>query len=267
MAAFGSIGFGTPNMDFSNPQASYNSAYQNAASINQQLYGQFQTQANSIQNQYAALNRNVMRRMAGSNRANMMDIANKYTAMSGQVSQQMIDRGLGNTTLQFQAQRGVAQDRAHETTRSRNMYAQLMGNMQAQIGQAGLQSQQGLLNSMLQYVSAPYPDPSVYAQMAAAGGGGHGFQTGPPGMPGMSAPQAPTGGHIPQSLFSPSYTVEGGGGGGAVDPSFYGMAGGGYAQPQAANRYSYLPGYEMGASGIGPYVPPGSYPQVEASYG
>jgi hypothetical protein len=179
-----------------------------------------------------------MRRLSGSNRANMMDIANKYTALSGQMSQQMIDRGLGNTTIQGSMQRGVAADRAHETTRSRNMYSQLMANTQSQLGQAGLQAQQGMMNSMLQYVSAPYPDPSTYAQMAAAGGGGHGFQMGPPAMPGMSAPQAPTGGHIPAGLFSPSYTVEGGGGGGGMGIFGPQYQTGGYGAPPRPNVYS-----------------------------
>lgn len=266
MAFFKSLSFGSPNMDFSNPQASYNSAYQNAASMNQQLYGNWQSAANQIAGGYQTLSKNVLRRLAGSNRANMMDIANKYQALSGQMSQSMIDRGLGNTTIQDSMQRGVAADRAHESTRSRNMFQQLMAKYQTDIGMGGLQAQQNLTGQMMQYISAPYPDPSTYAQLAAMGGSGHGFQTGPPAMPGMSAPQAPTGGYIPQGLFTPSYSVEGGGGGGGpVDPSFYGGRGG-YAA-MAAQPQSYLPGYEMGASGMGPYTPPGSYPQVEATYG
>lgn len=206
-------------MDFNNPTASYNTAYRNATNINQQLhenvqsgYAQmlrdFQAAQGGLQAGYRGLETRVLRRLRGSNRANIQDLSDKYTALSGQMSQQMIDRGLGNTTVQQSVQRGVAQDRAKEVTRSQGLYAQMMANAQMGIGgnalsamQAGIMGasgiQQGAINAM-ERVSAPYPDPGLYASLAAQLAQGRIPTGGLPGMPGPSRPNSPIGGAGPQ---------------------------------------------------------------------
>src|SRR5512139_2639691 len=172
-----SINLPTPTMNFSNPEASYNSAYSAARDVNQQLYKNIQAGYSQMLNQsqaamgqvdtrYRNLQRNVLRRLSGSNQANMQDIADKYSAMSGQMSQSMIDRGLGNTTVQFAMQRGIAQDRTKETTRSQNEFAQLIAANQSRLGlerlgamergYGNLTGIQGQTLNWMNSVSAPY---------------------------------------------------------------------------------------------------------------
>lgn len=221
--AFTSIGGfvdfgGAPDMNFSDPAGSYKSAYTAARDLNQQLYANqlaghaerlsnYQAANNALLGGYRGLQRQVMRRLAGSNRANLQDIADSYTALSGQQSQQLIDRGLGNTTVQSAVLRGLAADRAKETTRSRGNFAQLMASQLGQIGGARLSAQERGMNfmsglqgdrlAMMERVSAPYPDAGMYAQLAMAGGGkspwGGGVFGGTPGLPGMPGPTLGTG--------------------------------------------------------------------------
>lgn len=250
MATFSAMAGGSPfqqagNMNPSDPWGSYNSAYGAAAATNQNLYStamggyaQMIAQANAAQQQnqqgWGNLQRNVMNRLKGSNRANLQDIADQFTKLSGSFSQQMIDRGLGNTTVQQSMQRGVAADYAKERTRSQGAFAQLQANYLSQIGSNRLQAQQqgigmmsGLQSDQMHYLSsiqAPYPDPGMYAAMASQQGGG-GMM---PGMPGPAPSLGPTGGqpwHPPTSF---SYSDGGGnvGGGGG-----FGGWSGGYGGP------------------------------------
>lgn len=238
MAGFAGISGGSPfvqagGMDANDPWGSYNSAYKAAAATNTNLYNQTMggyaqmiAQANAAQQQnqqgYVNLQRGVMRNLRGSNRANIQDIADQYTRASGVASQQMIDRGLGNTTIQQSVQRGVEQDFAKERTRSQGMFAQLVADYRSKLGLSRLQAQQqgigmmsGLQGQQLGYlasIAAPYPDPGMYAAMAAqlsggGGGGGMGFTGGAPGI-------APTGGYAPPIPQSGGMDFFGGGGGG-----------------------------------------------------
>jgi hypothetical protein len=273
-----SISLPAPTMNFSNPEASYNSAYSTARDVNQQLYKNIQAGYSQMLNQsqaamgqldtrYRNLQRGVMKRLAGSNQANMQDIADKYSAMSGQMSQSMIDRGLGNTTVQFAMQRGIAQDRTKETTRSQNEFAQLIAANQSRLGlerlgamergYGNLTGIQGQNLNWMNSVSAPYPDPGMYAQLAMAGGRQHPFG-GPqqlPGGPGPSPGYRPTGGYGPQS---PAFY--GGGGpdiqgdpyGGVPMTGYYGAA----AQQQVNPYYGgggAISGYGLSQTGV--YAP------------
>lgn len=274
MAGFTAMAAGSPfvqagSMNPSDPWGSYNSAYKAAASTNNNLYQQAMSgyaqmiaQANAAQQQvtagYGTLQRKVVQGLKGSNRANLQDIADQFTSLSGSMSQQMIDRGLGNTTVQQSVQRGVSADYAKERTRSQGAFAQLIASMRSQLGQARLQSQQqgigmmsGLQSDQLHYlasIASPYPDPGMYAQMAAglaSGGGGMGM-----GMPGPSPGLGPTGGYTPHygggyvnagdvgGTYSPgfgswatggqpSFSDLGGGGGGGDPYSGYAAVGGG----------------------------------------
>lgn len=243
-------------------------SYRDAASINQNLYNNIQAahaqriaQANaaqqSLQAGYSGLSNAVLRRLRGSNRANIQDISDKYTAMSGKVQADLIARGLGNTSILGDLTRGVASDRAREVTRSRGDFAQLMAGMQSRIGLAGLDARMqgiGLMSglqgdqiSSMERVNAPYP----------AGGGGFGFGGGGgmPGMPGASATPGPIGG------VQPAWTRTGGGAG------FYGMpsGGSGYTDqngtylglqpPPNAQMYGSQPAAAMSGGGGGMWGP------------
>lgn len=213
-----SLNFTTPTTDFSKPAASYTSAYNAARDLNQQMYSNqlaghaerlsnYQAANASLMSGYRGLQRQVMRRLAGTNRANLQDIADSYTALSGQQSQQLIDRGLGNTTVQSAVLRGLAADHAKEATRSRGNFAQLMASQIGQIGSARLAAQERGMNfmsglqadrlGMMERVSAPYPDPGMYAQLAMAGGSkspwGGGVFGSAAGIPGMPGPALGTG--------------------------------------------------------------------------
>jgi hypothetical protein len=287
---FSSIPRFTPSFaspDLKDPAGSYSSAFNAYAQTTSNMIGagfnmldaalaDRQQRNRGLWAAYGKLNRQVQGKLAGSNRANLEDLSQQFTALSGQMSQQMIDSGLGNTTVQQAMQIGLGGEYAREKTRSEGLFAQLQADAMQRVMGQGLQARERGINAIqdirmgglnfLSSMTPMAPDPGVWAQLAMAGMG-NGFEMGLPGMPGQSAPVGPVGGAIPQGLFSASFQMEpggGGGGGGAVDPSFYGYASMGAPQPQ---RQSYLPGYEMGASGMGPYVPPGSYPQVEATYG
>lgn len=288
----GNVDFGgAPDMDFANPERSYKSAYTAAANINRQLYDaqmsghakriqEYQTANQGLIGGYRGLQKAVMRQLAGTNRANLTDIADRYTALSGQMSQQLIDRGLGNTTVQQSVQRGVEADFSKESTRSNNLFAQLQAQTRSNLGQARLAAMErgmGFLSglqgdqlAMMERVSAPYPDAGLYAQLAQMGGGGGGMgMSGLPGLPGPSRGNAPTGGYGPRG--SAFFDVGGGFDAGPMsgvnlNSGIFSGGGGNFSSIAADPGYSVLPGYEQGMSGYGPYTPPGSYPRAEAVF-
>lgn len=223
MATF-SIGNYTPNFSGSN-------SYAAAAQLNRDLFNaqqqgwaqnlaQYQAGMQGVTSGWQNLTGQAMGLLRGTNRANLQDIANKYTALSGQMSNQMIDRGLGNSTVQQAMQIGLRQSQAREATRSRGEFGQLLANTLGSLGGAGLAAQErgvsgasdiyrgylGFLNS----VNAPYPQGSMYGADSSSGtsviGGGR-----------------PTGGFQP-SYFSAAPVDSGGFGGGPGDPSFYARA-------------------------------------------
>lgn len=266
MASFRGANF---NMSF--PQSG---SFQDAASMNQQLYNNIQAAhanriaqagaaVNQLQGGYANLSNAVLRRLAGSNRANIQDINDKYTAMSGSVQAQLIARGLGNTSILGDLRRGVASDRAAEVTRSRGLFNQLIAGQQSQIGLAGLGAQMqgiGLMSGLLgdqigslEKVMAPYPS-----------GPEDLFRTNPmSGFPGPSPTYAPTGGFGPQSAAFR-------GGGAGID--FSGGGGGGYGGfgSWATGSPALLGGYADAGyfgGGGGGWTDIGLGAQVPSAYG
>jgi hypothetical protein len=199
-------------MNFQNPSAMYSSAYNAAAATNSNLYRNIMSGYGTMFGNFQGLQNQVMGLLAGTNRANIQDIANRFSALSGQQSQQMIDRGLGNTTIQQSAQQGIARSRAQETTRSRGMFGQLQASTLSNLGLASLGAQQNQLN-FENSIMAPYPDPGIFAQLAMRQGG----MSGLPGMPGPAPSLGPTGGYMPD-LWGGSGAIDfqGGGGGGQL---------------------------------------------------
>ena len=125
---------------------------------------------------YQSLYGDVLGRIAGTNSSNIMDINTNAAAQSGAASQQMVSRGLGNSTVQQNMQRAIALDRARAVTDSENRFAQLGANYASQIGGDRLRSQQQGIGlgaqlgqaqlGMLERVNAGYPDAGMYGSLA-----------------------------------------------------------------------------------------------------
>ncbi len=253
--------FSTP--DFKDPSGSYTAAYgaytknvQDMTSTGfnmlDRMLADRQQRNRGLWQGYLGLNKKIQGKLAGSNKANLMDLADQFTAMSGQISQGMIDAGLGNTSAQLSMQRGVAADYAKEKTRSNNQFAQLQATMMGNVmlpalaaRERGIDALTGIRQSGLQFISSmtpEAPDAGFWAQLAQMSGEKDGGAWGMPGMPGASAPQAPTGGYMPKGLFTPSYSVEGGGGSGFSwsQPQSYGQSPADYAADynRVASGYS-----------------------------
>ena len=118
----------------------------------------------------------VLGRISNTNTSNLNDINRNAEALSGQASQQMVSRGLGNTTVQQNMQRAIAADRMREATRSNEAFAQLGAGYADRIWQdrtAAQQSKAAALsslgvaqNSALERVNVGYPDAGMFASLA-----------------------------------------------------------------------------------------------------
>lgn len=154
-----------------------------------QLIAQQQQAAAANNARWRGLLGNTLRGLRGANRSNLQDISDKYSAMSGAMSQQMIDRGLGNTTVQQSAQLGIAGQRARAATDSRNKFAQTIAGYKERIGGAGLQAEMqnnsmlaGLGKGQIDWltgINIGYPE---RAQYEGGGGGGMFAGGGAPGL-------------------------------------------------------------------------------------
>lgn len=239
------------SINFPGYSGSYQGAWQGSRDLSQSLVnaglGLYNQQAGALfgpggwgalPGQYANLSNAVLGGLRGANRSNVRDIQAKYTQLSGQQAQDMINRGLGNTTIQQSVQQGLAGNEAREVTASRNSFANLLAGYQSQLGLAGLAAQQqGLAaqqawgNSGLGFlgnINVGYPDRSAYMSEASAGGSGMPIGYG-----------RPTGGFGPSDgLFAPGAApVDAGGGGG------FGLADYSYASAARLPTVSYTGGY------------------------
>ena len=146
-------GGGGGNIDFSGSPAglqqsfagAYNSALaQNQSNYNNILSGYQKTIADqmgaqgAITSGYNQLYNTVIGGIQGSNQANQTAIGQQYARQSGTAAQQLIDRGLGNTTVQQSVQRGISLDEAQAQTQSANQFAQLQAGFEQNLGLAGL---------------------------------------------------------------------------------------------------------------------------------
>lgn len=178
----GSLNFGTvPGL------TDYQGAYANALNLNQQNYanilggyqnimGNQQAAQQNIQAGYGALENQVLGGIQGIGASQSQAIQDVYAQQSGNSAQQMINSGLGNTTVQQSVQRGNVADEMKAQTALANQLAQLQAGYQTNIGMAGLNyanqanmqntglgSQQlGFMNS----VNSPYPNAAAYGQLA-----------------------------------------------------------------------------------------------------
>lgn len=239
----------SPGMDFSGNPASlgaeyttgYNQAVNfNAANYNNILAGYGNVLGNlgpsfgGITAGYGKLSGDVMNTISGLGTNQQQAINDQYTAMQGRATQDLISRGLGNSTVVQSTQRGIGLDQAKASNDLTQQIAGLKAGYQSQIGLAGLQQQmqaaaqlaaaQQAQLGFMERVSAPYPDAGLYGQLASQYGGfmqanADRAQLNKPKwanpVPGFSSVALPGGG-LPRT---PNY-----GGGGGIDlmPSGYG---------------------------------------------
>jgi hypothetical protein len=142
----GPLNFGTPV----GPN-DYMGAYQNALSLNQSNY-------NQILQGYQGLQAAVLGDISGIDQSQRQALSDTYAQASGKAAQQMIQSGLGNSTVQQSVQRGLLLDKSKADVALSNQMAQLTAGYRAQLGQ----SQLGWMNS----ISAPYPNAQAYGQLA-----------------------------------------------------------------------------------------------------
>ena len=251
---------GSPQMALASLGPAYNSAYGNALALNSANYNNILAgYQNTIGNQVGALGdvgggydqllNQVTSGIQGTQAAQAQAIKDAYAQQSGQAAQDMVSRGLGNTTVQQAVQRGLTLDQQKAQTGLQNQFAQLQAGYQSQIGGAKLAAQQqaAAMNAALQQaqlgfmerVNAPYPDAGLYGALAQQYGGA---------MQAFQDRQAllgskPRGGIMGGAPASIGYTASGGG-----FPSFRGGGGGGGGMDFAPSGYGYNPALAPPAS-------------------
>jgi hypothetical protein len=228
----------------------YSSQYQAAFQNNQHSYdsilagfqqtaAQQQARQAAIAQGYTDLYGSIKGELQGSNDAQQSLINRNYAQQRGQQSQQLINRGLGNSTIQSAVDRGLTLDQALALNENAGRFAQLGAGYHQTIGLASQayqggaeQAQTGLANQQLDFmnsVSSPYPDAGMYAAIEAANernangrnSGGGGYRAS--GMGGVSPSRFGSfSGPTPQYGTVAGYSADYGGGG----YSGYGQYGG-----------------------------------------
>ena len=273
---------GSPQMALASLGPAYNSAYGNALALNSANYNNILAgYQNTVGNQVSALGdlggdydqllNSVLGTVKDTGASTAQAIKDAYAQQSGQASQDLINRGLGNTTVQQGVQRGLTLDQQKAQTNLQNQMAQLSAGYQSQIGGAKLAAQQqaALANAALQQaqlgfmerVNAPYPDAGLYGSLAGQYGGAMQAFADRQALAG-SKPRGGIMGGAPPSI---GYVASGGGmprprsfgGGGGAG---YGVGGGdgynpalNYAAPAPAWNPGYVPaGYGGGGGNFSP---------------
>jgi hypothetical protein len=226
--------FPTSSMPIGGTPQQMGRAYNDAQSASRNANALMAQQINAGYDRVIAQQRRDLNRgfgfLRGTNRANIRDIDKEFTKLSGSIAQGLIDRGLGNSTIQGSMQTGVANARADAKSRSRaefgdKLYKAYSNNA---LANSSLATQQ--LN-FLGSIDIGYPDAGAYlaaSQQAGMGGGGMGS-----GQTVVGDMSRPTGG------AQPAWAYYGGG-----DAGQNVMPGGGYYGGQGG--YSYANAYPQG---------------------
>lgn len=252
----------------------YAASYNSALGLNSSLFSGLQTGYDTLRSntdqQYADITAgydrlygDVLGRISGTNETNLRDINSAYNRRAGDATQDLINRGLGNSTVMNSIQAGIEQDRRRALTDSRSQFSQLEAQYANQLGQAGLQNRTRGVETganlgqaqlgMLERVQAPYPQADLYTRLAQ--------------MYGASA-QAQQDRQRAEDAMRPGigFAQAGGGfvGGGSSGfgpfrgpSSTFGMSGGGGGLAGSGQFFGGGLGYYGG--GGGSYVPPASY--------
>lgn len=262
----------------------YQSAYANALSINSQLYNNILAgyqgltaaqvaQQNSIQAGYGQLQGDVLHDIQNIDASQRQAIADTYHQQSGAAAQQLINRGLGNTTVQSGVQRGLVADKTKADIALSNQMAQLTAGYRSQLGQAGLnyQNQANMQNTALgsqqlgwmNSVSAPYPNVMDYnraAMMRGAVSQGQHSPTGVGGIGGIGGGGFRVAGGSQGGMRG----IGGGGGGGfSQGPSYGGF--GGYGS-LTTRQTGFGPEGANVTNTVNPYAQQTDYGDEQASY-
>lgn len=252
---WGSGGAGAlSGMGGSNPAGAiaqnYASGYQSALDMNKANYSNIlsgyqgalrsqQAAQASIGAGYAGLTSSVLGGIQNIGNAQSQAITDRYRSEGGKANQQLIDRGLGNTTVQSAVTRGNEYDRE----KAQNLNTEAMAGLRAQYGsQLGLadlaqqresyQNNTGLLGRQLDWmnsVNAKYPDASLYSgmlqqagQKGGSGGGPNNLSGGGGGTPGLGYSPRPVPANYASGEAPGAYGGIGGFGGGSPYSSPYG---------------------------------------------
>lgn len=97
-----------------------------------------QAQQQQIMGGYNQLQSNVLGGLAGQGQARSQEIADQYTARQGQATQNLVSRGLGNSTVQSAVSRGLAFDESKSQNQLTEAIAAQNAQYQSQLGLAGL---------------------------------------------------------------------------------------------------------------------------------
>lgn len=235
--------------------ANYQSEYAKSLGMNQANYQNilagYQNLISQQNTGYQNLYNTVLGQLAGAETSRNTEIQDAAKAELGKETQSLINRGLGNTTVQQAVASGVDANKQRRLTEVANQFAQMRAGYQYQIGSAQLGNLAGLSRAqldMMERVNAGYPDAGMYGQLAgmfgqAAGIGagadrnrGGGTSYGTYGGMGLGGPRlgyttAPSAG-VPQASYTPAVSTGGGynwmAGAGVQSPypesgSFYGQ--------------------------------------------
>lgn len=257
----GKLAFPTAGADFFNTNdlaGNYARSYLSAKRLNEQNYsnilegyqqamGQSSTVNDLISAGYTDLANQVQQQIAGSDQGQKTAIQDQYLQASAKGTQDLISKGLGNSTVTSAIQRGYESDKQKALAALAGQMAQLQATYKSQLGQAGL-AQRSMANQQYtalakdqlgfqERVNAPYPSADAYANLARQRGQARQAQMDAQRM-GMGA----------QPVMGP----QGGQGGGGQRPQ---MQQGGLPvnrpanQPQFANQPPNLVGQGQGGGG------------------
>ena len=257
-----------------------NSNYQNILGQYAQNQAAVQGQVGNVAQGYGQLSRQVLSSIQNIGASQSQAIQDVYAQQQGALNQQLVSRGLGNTTVVGSMQRGLTLDSQKAQIALANQIAQLYAGYQSQLGGAGLQAQlQGaglqaqsgnVLTGALAGYRFPFPNypPNVgtstqqgYSSGGSRGGGlGGAFSS--PGLgytdPGYGNVQFSWGAGGPPADLPPEIVYGGDVGGGYSNDPFSSsgsyLAGGiseapinqGYADPYSGYGGTDFSGFDTG---------------------
>lgn len=248
---WGAGGVSTPPTSAAGLTANYQQEYAKSLAMNQSNYNnilrgyqQALAQHNAAQQAidagYNSMYNEVIGQIQGITQTREREIGEAATRQASQEQQSLIDRGLGNTTVQQSVNRGIESDKQKSITNVRNEFAGLQASYQNQIRQAqlaaqgrGAQELLGIQRSQLDWmnsVNASYPNAGMYAQLAQQFG--------------QAAAQNAAAGRYGGGSF--------GGGGGNMGMGLGGRQVGYVPSPAPGFGGGYIPGMGIGGGGGGP---------------
>lgn len=228
---------GTPQEMLSALGNNYANAYNSALNMNQTNYnnilaGYQQTAGNQLLAQqgvvggYNNLSNDVLGGIAGIGSDQLALINRNYAAQSGNADQNLINSGLGNSTVRSSVQRGIGLDQNLAQNNLANSIAQTKAGFQSNIGLAGLGYQgqsvrdnTGLALDQLHWmnsVNAGYPDAAMYGNLAQQAGAAIQSGLNRDQIDRLAAEQAASGTDLGAQIRQAA--VQGGQGGGSTAP-------------------------------------------------